>query len=316
MIEYATIGEITLDDTVLDTGETRLSQTGGGSVYSALGIRLWGHSVGISSVIGKHYPQEHLDELNRHGIVTRGVHRSDGWGLRLWLLHEEENRKQQVPKLRSSTFDEMDCERPDLPQDYLQARGYHLAPATSEGQMRGRDSLRRARPDAVLSLDILTEPFIRLASYRDGSAFDGVDIFSPSIAEIEALWPGDSLGIVLHRLAGFGVRWIAIKMDTRGSVVHDAVKGETYRLPIYPARTVDATGAGDAFSGGFLEGIVETDDVFEAGLRGTISASFAVEHWGAFPMLRITTDEARARLNWLREQIGGRTGCRWRPAQE
>ena len=76
-------------------------------------------------------------------------------------------------------------------------------------------------------------------------------------------------------------------MDIRGSIVHDSIRNETYRIPIYPANTVDPTGAGDFYSGGFLEGIGETGDVVEAGLRGTISASFCVENWGAFDMLNV-----------------------------
>lgn len=302
-IEYVTIGEITIDDTVLETGEVRQAQTGGGSVYSALGIRAWGHPVGINSVIGHDYPADHLATLQGHGISTEGIHRIPGWSLRLWLLHEENNKKQQLPKLQSSTFRQLDVARPDPPRSYMAARGYHLAPATPEGQMRSRDVLRRKRPDAIISLDILTEPFISFEPYRNGSAFEGIDVFSPSIVEIETLWPGELLDDVIDRLTDFGMHWIAIKMDTRGSIVYDTVSGTIHRLPIYPIQTVDTTGAGDAFSGGFLEGIVETGDVLEAGLRATISASFAVECWGAFGMLKATSAEAKKRLTWLKTQL-------------
>ena len=82
-------------------------------------------------------------------------------------------------------------------------------------------------------------------------------------------------------------------MDTRGAIVFDGRQGKTYRIPIYPACTVDATGAGDAFSGGFMEGITETGDVLEAGLRGTISASFVVEGWGAFVCCRSLMNRRR-----------------------
>ena len=48
-----------------------------------------------------------------------------------------------------------------------------------------------------------------------------------------------------------------------------------------PVDTVDTIGAGDAYCGGFLAGLVETGDPLEAGLRGTVSASFAVQGYGA-----------------------------------
>ena len=287
MIEYVTIGEITVDDTLLENDQIMRAQTGGGSVYSALGIHLWGHPVGINSVVGHDYAAANLRTLEANQVATDGIHRIDGWSLRLWLLHEENNKKQQFPKLQSSTFQQLDEARPFPPASYLGARGFHLSPATPEGQMRSRDYLRLKRPETLISLDILTEKFIRFSPYLDGSALQEIDIFSPSIVEIEALWPGEKIEDVLRRISGWGVRWVAIKMDTRGSIVHDARRNETYHIPIYPAQTVDPTGAGNSYSGGFLEGIEQTGDVVEAGLRGTVSASFCVEHWGAFDMLKV-----------------------------
>ena len=306
MIEYVTIGEITIDDTVMETGQVQRGQTGGGTVYSALGIRLWGHQVGINAVIGHDYPAENLKTLQQNRVAVDGIRRIEGWSLRLWLLHEENNKKQQFPKLQSSTFAQLDAVRPYPPETYLSAKGFHIAPSTPEGQMRSRDFLRAQRPEALVSVDILTDPYVNFGLYRTAAAYQGVNIFSPSIVEIEALWPGQTLEDSIQRIADFGVRWIAIKMDTRGSVVHDALKGETYQVPIFPALTVDATGAGDSYSGGFLEGIGETGNVLEAALRGTISASFTVEDWGAFEMMKIERDQAEERLAWLKKHIEAR----------
>jgi len=302
-IEYVTIGEVTVDDTVLETGHVMRAQTGGGTVYSALGIRLWNHKTGINAVVGKDYPEENLRILESHAVSTEGITKIDGWSLRLWLLHEENNKKQQFPKIQSSTFKELDDSRADPPESYLHAKGFHLAPATPEGQMRSRDFLRKTRPAALISLDILAEPFIQFDSYRDGSALKGIDVFSPSIVEIETLWPGEEVGDVIAFIASKGVRWIAIKMDTRGSIVYDTQKNEEFRIPIYPSETVDATGAGDAYSGGFLEGITETGNVLEAGIHGTVSASFAVESWGAFGLLEVEETEIIRRKNWLHNRM-------------
>ena len=302
-IEYVTIGEVTVDDTVLETGDVMRAQTGGGTVYSALGIRLWNHKTGINAVVGKEYPEENLRVLESHAVSTAGITRIDGWSLRLWLLHEENSKKQQFPKLQSSSFKELDDLRADPPENYWQAKGYHLAPATPEGQMRSRDVIRRTCPNALISLDILTEPFVQLDSYRDGSALKGIDVFSPSIVEIETLWPGENLGEVIKFISSNGVRWIAVKMDVRGSIVYDIEKNEEFIIPIFPSKAVDVTGAGDAYSGGFLEGIAETGNVLKAGIRGTVSASFAVESWGAFGLLEVDKDEVFSRKNWLLNKL-------------
>ena len=302
-VDYVTIGEVTIDDTVLENGKVLLGQTGGGTVYSALGIRLWEHRVGINAVIGHDYSEENLAALREHGISTEGIQQIDDWSLRYWILHEENNKKQILHKIQAASIHKLDEVRSDPPPAYWDARGYHLAPATPAGQTRARNTIRKHKKDALISLDIFTEPYIDLVPYRDGSAFRGVDIFSPSIVEIETLWPGKTVEEAIQILTQFGIRWIAVKMDTRGSIVHDTKENVTHHIPIYPAVTVDSTGAGDAYSGGFLEGITETGRVLDAGIRGTISASFAVEHRGAFGMINVTRQEAVKRARWLREKI-------------
>ena len=72
-----------------------------------------------------------------------------------------------------------------------------------------------------------------------------------------------------------------------------------------PALSVDAresTGAGDAFCGGFLAGLVSTNDPLCALLCGTVSASFAVESFGPFRLLAASRIEAASRLRTLARQ--------------
>ena len=58
------------------------------------------------------------------------------------------------------------------------------------------------------------------------------------------------------------------------------------------------------YSGGFLEGIAETGNILEAGIRGTVSASFAVEDWGAFGLLEVDKAEIKKRKDWLYKKLG------------
>src|SRR3990172_5619733 len=61
-----------------ELGEVMRAQTGGGSVYSALGIRLWGHPVGINAVVGHDYPAGNLETLETQGVSTEGIRRISG----------------------------------------------------------------------------------------------------------------------------------------------------------------------------------------------------------------------------------------------
>jgi sugar/nucleoside kinase (ribokinase family) len=75
-------------------------------------------------------------------------------------------------------------------------------------------------------------------------------------------------------------------------------------VPAVSPRCVDPTGAGDAFCGGFLTGLIETGDPVEAALRGAVSASFAVEGCGAEPLMAPVDDrEVMSRLAGARKQM-------------
>jgi ribokinase len=63
-----------------------------------------------------------------------------------------------------------------------------------------------------------------------------------------------------------------------------------------PTRVGDATGAGDAFCGGFSAGYLATNDAEVAGMYGAVSASFAIEDFGIFAAARHGPEEARRRF--------------------
>ena len=72
-----------------------------------------------------------------------------------------------------------------------------------------------------------------------------------------------------------------------------------FHIPAVPLNLRDPTGAGDAYCGGFLAGLVATDDPLCAALCGTVSASFAVESFGPFHLLAASRAEAASRFRAL-----------------
>jgi len=58
--------------------------------------------------------------------------------------------------------------------------------------------------------------------------------------------------------------------------------------------TLDHQG-GDAFAGGFLSGLLAGEDAAGALERGVVSASFALEAWGAAGLIAATPAQARQR---------------------
>jgi ribokinase len=137
------------------------------------------------------------------------------------------------------------------------------------------------------------------------SLLNGVTAILPSDEEARSLFRPvvkDDLGMA-ESLCSMGCRYAVIKCGPGGVCAMDGVTGERWIVPAYPARLRDVTGAGGAFGGGFLVGLATTGDLVEACLRGSVSASFAVEGRGALYAIGAHPDLPTARLNALRTRV-------------
>jgi sugar/nucleoside kinase (ribokinase family) len=86
-----------------------------------------------------------------------------------------------------------------------------------------------------------------------------VDYFVPSLEEAKMLTGLKEPPEIAAALLDEGVGTVALKMADKGSYVRD--KETEHWLPSYRIQCVDATGAGDAFVGGFLAGVVKGWDL-------------------------------------------------------
>lgn len=86
------------------------------------------------------------------------------------------------------------------------------------------------------------------------SALPYVDYFVPSLPEAQALTGERDPQNVAQRLLEAGVNTVALKMGGEGCFVMDQA-GTRFQLPAFDVPVVDATGAGDAFAGGFIAGV-------------------------------------------------------------
>jgi ribokinase len=76
-----------------------------------------------------------------------------------------------------------------------------------------------------------------------------------------------------------GVSIVAVKLGRKGCYVTNGK--ENYLIEPPDAKPVDKTGAGDAFSAGFLYGLVRGKDLCECGRLGNFVASRCIEKIGA-----------------------------------
>ncbi len=161
---------------------------GGGALYSAIGAQIWSDSVGVHSVTGREVYDDVREQIASRGLDGEGVGAIDGVGLQLWLLHESETFKRQVPKLISATAEEMDRGRGPLPKSYLGARGFHVAPQSPESTAENVRTLSELPHRPVVSVDILSDEYIDRRAYADLGFLRGASAFLPSEQEIARIW--------------------------------------------------------------------------------------------------------------------------------
>ena len=295
-MDIVTVGWLTRDDIVLTDHSCRPDVLGGGALYSAVGAEIWAVRVGIHSVTGRPFLEAVRTEIAQRGIDVEGIGAIEGNGLQLWLLHESATTKQQVPKLTSSSADEMDRGRGPIPTAYRQARGFHIAPQSPAGSIETAGRLGQLPGAPVLTLDLLSDEFIDRRLYADLGFLHAVTAFLPSEAEVFRIWDPADLESWLRQAASAYRCHMGVKLGAAGSVVCDAGTGVLTRVPAYTVRVQDTTGAGDAYCGGFLAGLVAGRPLVECAAMGTVSASYVVEACGALQTEQPAPAERDARL--------------------
>jgi ribokinase len=85
-----------------------------------------------------------------------------------------------------------------------------------------------------------------------------------------------------QRIANQGVQRVIITMGSRGALLYEAQ--QFVHIPVFPALSVDTTGAGDAFNGALAAAIAKGQTLVQAATYAAAFASLAVEREGASNM--------------------------------
>ncbi len=326
-VRYLIIGGLREDYCITHDGQARSGVLGGNAVYAATGAALWSDSVGLLGRVGSNFPSMWLGEIAASGLDTSGVKvLPDSQDTRTFYAYLSlEERVDTNPNLHyqraglpipkplidyvSSTEGQRSKDRfgplalrpKDLPDSSGEAVATHLAPGDYLTHSIVPARLRELGVGMV-TVDPSTrymEPEFRKEL---PDLLKGLAAFLPSEAEATSYFqprPPD-LWEMAESLAEMGCPIIGIKRGGAGVYLWDKVNHRRLHIPAYPSRVVDVTGAGDAFCGGFLVGLSETKDVLEAGLRGSVSASLAIEGAGALYAMGAAPGLAQARLDALR----------------
>ena len=333
MVDFAFVGGLREDYALLPSGEARLRQLGGSALYAAAGARVWTGQVGVVARVGANYPADWLARLAERGLDIAGVRvlpdAQDTRAFYAYLSLEERVTGDPAaqfarvglpmpPELAGYTppeslpvhrdkFGPLAVRPGDVPPAYATAMGFHFAPddlvvhATLPITLR-HQGMRYVTCDP-------SPGYMQPAFAEDVKGLvRGLDAFLPSESEARAVFaaPGAAaidLWQAAEAFGAMGAKIVVIKSGTRGQLLYDAEARRKWHVPAYPARARDLTGAGDAYCGGFLVGLAESQDPVEAAVRGAVSASVVVEGTGVLYALDSTPGLAEARAQALRDGV-------------
>jgi sugar/nucleoside kinase (ribokinase family) len=333
-VEFACVGGLREDYALLPSGEARLRELGGSAVYAGAGAKVWVRAVGLVARVGTNYPAAWLAKLQERGLDTEGVKIVPGAQdtrafyayLSLEARAETDPAAQfarvglplpaelagyvppsgQLPD--KDKFGPLTVRPGDVPLSYLHAHGFHFAP--DEFVVHNTlPVMMRHQGISYLTCDpgqrYMQPPFADEVRHL----VRGLDAFLPSEAEVRAFFaaapgaPPIDLWQAAEAFGAMGTKVVVVKSGTRGQLVYDAEAKRKWHVPAYPAKAKDVTGAGDAYCGGFLVGLVQTHDPVEAAVRGAVSASIVIEGKGALYALDSTPGLAEARAQALRDLV-------------
>lgn len=314
--DLVTVGGLTVDNVISADGTVGLAKAGGNGAYSAVGALFWVERVGLVSQAVSSYPSSTIERLEAGGVDLAGVvWRQAHLTACNWFIYDGEGRRQeglqsnpedleaagfptdqltvdQVTAWRAVlqdrsvpgevSYSQFRVSNPlraaQVPEHFLKARGVHLAPSQPDVM------LEMATLFSGCGMTIVADPGWQLAEHSLESIapiLARLDAFLPSEVELTALVPGCSIETALSVVANTCQGAVAVKMGPKGVFVWDRKRQRAVAVPPLKVDALDPTGAGDAFSGGFLAGLVETGDPIAAAGFGAISAANIVQHLGA-----------------------------------
>jgi sugar/nucleoside kinase (ribokinase family) len=288
-----TLGNLTVDDIVL-YNEQRM-------YCASIGAWIWHKPVGLIARAGQAYPAENIQQIEAVGITCR-LQRVANPDIRNWALYEPDGRRQFVNHLTSGSYEQMSIHGDEIPEECMGASAYHIAPMPVHVQHSVIQRLRTG--PCLISLDqydrLLADPQAKRTALE---LIIQVDFYLPSGEEAAALYGSNDPESAALAFGALGVPVVCIKMGVQGALLYMTRHDELYHIPICPVKTVDPTGAGDAFCGGFLAGALATGDPLLAACHGAVSASYVVQHVGALSLLEADFSDRQDRLEQVRAGI-------------
>lgn len=274
---------------------------GGGSIHAVMGMRVWSEKVGLVGNIGFDFPPELMKKISTI-IDIRGLVKHDMRTVRAWQLFESDGTRTEIFRTDFEEFLKLEPEIKNFPAEYDHLEGVHLLSKIDDVVPWVHFFHNRGNPFIVWepwALDCKAENRSKLKHI-----LSEVECVSPNLQEASMLLGLAEMDNLLDKFLDYGARRVVIRNGAEGSVYADA-EGNRIRVPaVRVEKIVDHTGAGNAYCGGLVVGMVQSANLRQALCKAAVSASFTLEQFGALYSMENIEEKAERRFCSCMQEIG------------
>jgi ribokinase len=256
----------------------RTEACGGSAANTMVGLARLGSKVGfIGKVSDDSEGRKLLEDFKREGVDTTGIAIAESGrsGTVMAFVDKEGQRALYADPGVNNTlrFNE-------ISQRYFsKAEFLHLTSFVGETSFQTQKRLCRALPERIkLSVDPGAF-YAKRGSVELAPIIERTFAFMPNNRELQLLTGKSNYRDGAKILLEMGVQVVAVKLGSRGCYVTDGK--ESHLVRAFKVKVVDTTGAGDAFSAGFLFGLTSRRSFDICGRIGNFLASRCITKVGA-----------------------------------
>ena len=301
------VGSIAYDSVSSPAGKVE-DALGGSAVYAGIASRFHANylnlpKIGLVGVVGKDFLESDIEMLENQGLDLTGLEIADGKTFRWEGSYHGDMGIAETHDTHLNVFGEFNPKVPESSTEPTVLFCANLVPALQAQVLKQAQGTRLSMLDSMnLWIEIARDDLL--------SVMKSVDLIIINDGEVKMLADDDNLVRAAEKLISMvGCNSLVIKKGEHGVIAFH--QGGMIALPAYPTElVVDPTGCGDSFAGTIAaylasgSGDVSKDELREALVRATVTASFTLESFGTSGLLSLNNDAFAERLAHFREIVG------------
>lgn len=295
-MSVAIIGTVALDS--IETPQGAFSRILGGSAsYAGVAASIFS-PVSLCSIIGKDFPQEHLDYFNTRTIQTEGITKSSGDTFHWKGFYKADMA--QAYTLATDLNVLLDF-NPLIPESMQNAAVVFMANIDPELQTQ---AIKQFKNPKLIVLDSMNF-WIETKKEALLDTLKRVDVVILNDQEIKQLTQTDSILQAMPKLLALGPKRVIVKKGEHGAIMFNGTSH--FVCPAVPLTDlVDPTGAGDSFAGGICGYLAQASELNEENFRkamiaGTLISSNTVRDFSLNQLKKLTRESLQTQFEKFKE---------------